>query len=169
MPTHLWQARTMAIFNDPKQTSTVLFAVDIRSKMVPPLPKGFMGNGVSSAIASASVEEIKRHNLSFCAKKIQNAIASLTDDYVRSAIDWLQINRGIPAVVNDSFFLSAWCKLPFYDLDFGWGKPLYAGPVVSGMAEFVLLLSNGSQGGVNVWLTLEPHQVDIFERHAMNI
>ncbi|GLJ46170.1 hypothetical protein SUGI_0972560 [Cryptomeria japonica] len=125
MVAHLWQVRTKAIFNDPKQTSTVLFAVDIRSRMVPPLPRGFVGNGVSSAIASASVEEIKQHNLSFCAAKIQNAIASMTDDYVRSAIDWLEINRGIPAVINDSFFLSAWWKLPFYDLDFGWGKPLW--------------------------------------------
>ncbi|KAH9328451.1 hypothetical protein KI387_000559 [Taxus chinensis] len=169
MMAHIWQARTKAVFTDPKLKSTVLFAVDIRSNMVPPLPTEFVGNGIATAIASASVQDLNENGLSFCVAEIQNAVARMTDDYVRSAIDWLEVNKGIPAAINGNFFLSAWWKLPFYELDFGWGRPVYAGPIVSGMAEFVLLLSNGSKGAVNVWLILEPHQMEKFEGHIMDI
>eukprot|EP00253_Pinus_taeda_P027488 PITA_27488 len=163
MVAHLWQARTKAVFQNPTQKSTVLFAVDIRSKVNPPLPKGFVGNGVVTAYATASVREVKENPLSYCVAEIQKAIASMTDDYIRSSIDWLEVHRGIPAAINGNFFLSAWWKLPFYEFDLGWGKPVYAGPIVSGMAEFVLLIANGSQEGINAWIILEPHQMEKFE------
>lgn len=39
----VWQARTRAVDMPPDVPSKMLFAVDIRSKMDPPLPKGFAG------------------------------------------------------------------------------------------------------------------------------
>jgi len=52
---HVWRARTKAVFESPNEISSVLFAVDLRSKMSPPLPHGFMGNTVISASANARV------------------------------------------------------------------------------------------------------------------
>eukprot|EP01018_Ginkgo_biloba_P018311 Gb_35737 [translate_table: standard] len=165
MVAHLWQVRTKAVFDDPMQTSSVLFAVNIRSKVNPPLPKGFVGNGILTASASASVQELHEKPLSYCVAKVQEAISSITDDYVRSAVDWLGVYKGIPSAINGNFFLSAWSKLPLYELDFGWGKPVYASPIVGGLEEFVLLLSHGSGEGLNVWIILKPHQMDIFQKH----
>nr|CAD1842184.1 unnamed protein product [Ananas comosus var. bracteatus] len=126
---HLWRSRARAVFEDPNQTSSVLFAVDIRPKISPPLPDGYIGNAVITASASASVKSLIEKPFSFCVELVQEAIERVTDEYVRSVIDWLEVNKGVPSTLNGNFFVSAWWKLPFHELDFGCGKPVYGGPV----------------------------------------
>lgn len=170
---HLWRARTKAVFDDPNEISAVLFAVDIRSKMLPPLPHGFMGNAVISASASARVLDIDDKPFSFCVEKVREGIERVTDEYVRSAIDWLEVHRGVPSTGNGNFYVSAWWRLPFHELDFGYGKPVYGGPVVSGMDEFVLLLSDdnggGRGGGINAWVVLERKKMERFSCYISEV
>lgn len=164
---HVWKARTKAIFEDPSEISTVMFAVDIRTKVSPPLPHGFVGNAVISACASAKVGDLDEKPFSFCVEKVKEAKGSVTDEYVRSVIDWLEIYEGLPCTPDRNFYVSSWLSLPFDELDFGCGKPIYGGPVVSDMVEFVLLLSDGDsnmgrRGGINVWIVLEPDKMAKF-------
>ncbi|XP_008786402.1 omega-hydroxypalmitate O-feruloyl transferase-like [Phoenix dactylifera] len=170
---HIWRARTKAVFDDPDGISSVLFAADIRSRVSPPLPHGFGGNAVITASASAKVAVLGEKPFSFCVGMVKEAIERVTDEYVRSVIDWLEVYRGVPSTVNGNFFLSAWWKLPFHELDFGYGKPLYGGPVVGGMGEFVLLLSSGNdmgrRGGVNVWIALEKDKMERFLCHVFEM
>ncbi|ONK77370.1 uncharacterized protein A4U43_C02F5820 [Asparagus officinalis] len=170
---HIWRARTKAIFDDSNEISSVLFAVDIRSKMQPPLPNGYMGNAVISASASARVFDIDNKPFSFCVEKVREGIERVTDEYVRSVIDWLEVHKGVPSTANGSFYVSAWWKLPFHELDFGYGKPSYGGPVVSGMDEFVLLLSDGKDmgkgGGINTWVVLERSKMANFSCYVSEL
>ncbi|XP_068658076.1 acyltransferase GLAUCE-like [Aristolochia californica] len=170
---HIWRVRAKAVFEDPNQTSSVLFAVDIRSKTSPTVPHGFIGNAVITACATAKVLELEENPFSFCVEKVKEAIESITDDYVRSVIDWLEVHKGFPATCNGNFYVSAWWRLPFYELDLGYGKPIYGGPVVSGMDEFVLLLSEKKklelQGGINVWIVLEKKKMERFVNHVFEI
>ncbi|XP_072970769.1 acyltransferase GLAUCE-like [Typha angustifolia] len=170
---HLWRTRTRAVFDDPTRTSSVLFAVDIRAKMSPPLPHGFIGNAVITASASASVVDLSKKPFSFCVRMVQEAIERVTDEYVRSVIDWLEVYKGVPATVDGNFFVSAWWKLPFHELDFGFGKPIYGGPVVGGLNEFVLLLSGGDgmgkKDGISVWITLEQEKMEKFLRYVFEM
>ncbi|KAL6971302.1 omega-hydroxypalmitate O-feruloyl transferase [Sarracenia purpurea var. burkii] len=170
---HLWRARSMAVFENPDAFSTVFFAVDIRSKMSPPLPVGFAGNAVVTAFATAKVEDLAEKPLSFCVDKVKEGRERVTDEYVRSAMDWLEVHRGIPATCNGNFYVSAWWKLPFGALDLGFGKLVHGGPIASGNDEFVLLLSNGSgvenDGGINVWLGLEREKMKRFMIHVFDI
>ncbi|KAL2635430.1 hypothetical protein R1flu_006909 [Riccia fluitans] len=162
---HLWIARTKSVDLLPDNPSNLLFAVDIRKRMKPNLPKHFAGNGVFSSCARATPEEIFKMTYVEAVQEIQKAIERVTDEYVRSSIDWGQIHRGVPALFG-GFFLSAWWKMPFYEIDYGWGKPIYAGPVVTPMTEFVLLLSNGKDdGGLNLVIALEHEQMEDFEQN----
>lgn len=96
--------------------------------------------------ARAAAGELGEWPLRFVAERVRGAIQRVTDEYVRSAVDWLEVHKGVPSVAaGRSFYVSAWWKLAFHELDFGRGKALYGGPVVSGMHEFVLLLSDGSR------------------------
>lgn len=172
MVAQIWRARTKAVFSDDDLTriSSVLFAIDIRSRISPPLPEGFIGNALITARASAPVSDVVASPLSFCVEKVREAIVRVsTDEFLRSVVDWLEVHKGVPATVGGNFYLSAWWKLPFHQLDFGYGQPIYGGPVVSGMDEFVLLLDNGSgagTGGINVLIVLDKVKMDRFESHV---
>ena len=56
---HVWQARTKAIESAPLQLAQLSYAVDIRERMNPPLPKQFCGNGIYSACARC--QTLSRH------------------------------------------------------------------------------------------------------------
>ncbi|PIA61524.1 hypothetical protein AQUCO_00300804v1 [Aquilegia coerulea] len=169
---HLWRTRTQAVFNDPNEDSSVMFAVDIRSRMSPPLPHGFSGNAVVTASATAKVAELSEKPFSYCVEKIQESNKRITDEYVRSVIDWLEVYKGVPCTsLSGNFYVSAWWKLPFYELDFGFGNPIYGGPVMGGYDDFVLLLSDGNSnsGGINAWICLEHEKMERFIVHVFDV
>lgn len=94
----------MAVYQDPGAVCAVLFSVDIRNKMSPPLPHGFVGNAVTAASARATVKDIAGKPFSlrthFCVG------LRTTDEYLRSLVDWLEVHKGnVPAVQNGGFFL----------------------------------------------------------------
>jgi omega-hydroxypalmitate O-feruloyl transferase len=166
---HLWKSRARAFYNDPTKVSSVLFAVDIRGKMVPPLPDGFVGNAVITASANAVVEDLLVKPFSFCVEMVKEGIQRVTNEYVRSAIDWWEMHRGVPSIIDGNFFVSAWWKLPFHELDFGWGRPVYAGPLVTSMHEFVLLLPGKNGDGINVWIALEREKMKRFMSYIFEV
>lgn len=166
---HTWKARTKAVFGqNPDGFSTVLFAVDIRGKISPNLPDGYVGNAVITAFATAKVKDLEEKPFGYVVEKVKEGRDRVTDEYVRSVIDWLEVHRGVPATCDGNFYVSAWGKLGFGGLDFGLGKAVYGGPVVSGNDEFVLLLSDGS-GGLNVWLGLDKEKMERFMVHVLEI
>ncbi|KAJ4847055.1 hypothetical protein Tsubulata_037448 [Turnera subulata] len=173
MVAHTWKARTKAVFANLDAYSTVLFAVDIRSRISPALPDGFAGNAVMTAFATAKVGDLLDLPLSFAVRKIKEANERVTSDYIRSAIDWLEVYKGVPAACNGNFYVSAWWKLPFHELDFGFGKPVHVGPVVFGNDQFVVLLPEGNsvdnEGGIKLWIGLEPEKMDRFMTHILDI
>ncbi|KAL7123832.1 hypothetical protein ABFS83_14G009200 [Erythranthe nasuta] len=172
---HIWKARTKANFNhkDQDQESRVLFAVDIRDKISPPLPNSFTGNAVVTGFATTKARDLIEKPLSFGVGMVKEGVERVTSEYVRSVIDWLEVYKGIPATSGGGFYASAWWKLPFGEVDFGFGKPRHVGPVVSGNDEFVLFLSgydydydydkSRCEGkGINVWMGLEKEKMDKF-------
>ncbi|XP_057476859.1 acyltransferase GLAUCE-like [Actinidia eriantha] len=166
---HLWRARTKVVFGNTDELSTVLFAVDIRKKISPPLLAGFVGNGVVTAFATAKVRDLVERPFCFCVEKVREGRERVTSEYVRSVVDWLEVYKGIPSTCNgNNFYVSAWWKLPFNELDLGFGRLVHGGPIVSGNDEFVLLLE-GNGGGINVWLGLEREKMKRFMNHVFNI
>ncbi|KAF5941482.1 hypothetical protein HYC85_019124 [Camellia sinensis] len=143
---------------------TILFAVDIRARVSLPLPDGFVGNAVIAGFATTKVSDLVERPLEFVLRR-EGIERVSRDEYVRSVIDWLEVYRGIPNTCNGNFYVSAWWKLPFDEVDFGFGKPVHSGPIVSGNDEFVLLLSNGG-GGINGWLGLEKEKIKRFMLHV---
>lgn len=84
----------------------------------------------------------------------------------RSGIDWWEVYRGIPAIPS-GVFMSSWQKMPFYSIDFGWGRPVFAGPAVTPLVEFVVFLPSPKEdGGLNVIIALQPDVMAKFEEYA---
>lgn len=137
-----WRARTAALNMPAEQKARLLFAVDGRRKFDPPLPKYFMGNGIVLTSAVATAAELLEKPLSFSVQLVQEAIAMITDKYMRSAIDFFEVTHAKPALVA-SLIITTWLRLPFHTVDFGWGQPLCMSPACVPDKEVVLFTSCG--------------------------
>ncbi|KAH9310040.1 hypothetical protein KI387_037951, partial [Taxus chinensis] len=93
---HLWRARTAAMANMKEDdNSTVHYAVEIRSRVVPPLQCEFTGNACLPAYAKVTAKELLKQPFYETVKMLQEAIDRLTYNYVRSSIDWLELYDGV--------------------------------------------------------------------------
>ncbi|KAG0560159.1 hypothetical protein KC19_10G158200 [Ceratodon purpureus] len=168
---HFWQARTRSLEFAPDELTNLLIAVDFRAKMHPPIQPTFCGNTIISAHVSALASEVAHNPLSYCVAKIQEAVARIDERYVRSALDWLQLHGGVPAIGSaKDMLVSAWWKFPFYEHDFGWGKPVHSGPPSGSTPQFALIVSNGTEdGGLLLLVSFQPHEMVKFERYLKDI
>ncbi|RZC60562.1 hypothetical protein C5167_022309 [Papaver somniferum] len=159
----MWRARTQSLKLDPDQQVRLLFAVDGRSRLDPKLPKGYFGNAFLMMNCQCSASEMLHNPLSSTIERIQNLIKSVTDDYVKSTIDFLEEPKRIQPQ-SSTVFLSAWSKLGFNSMDFGWGEPFFAGPPRLAIKEVVLFLAHGKDNkGINLVLGLPASSMKIFE------
>lgn len=66
-----------------------------------------------TAYATSKVADLVEKPFCLCVEKVMEAIERVTEENVRSEIDWLVVYRGIAATCKGNFYVSAWSKLPF--------------------------------------------------------
>lgn len=162
----VWRARSEALgmHMDPNQQTKLLFAVDGRSKFVPPIPKGYFGNAIVFSNALCKVEELVNNPLSFSVGLVGKAIDMVKDSYMRSAIDYFEVKRSRPSLTA-TLLITTWTRIPFRSADFGWGKPFFFGPVTLPGKEVILFLSHNEESkSINVLLGLPASAMKRFER-----
>lgn len=139
----VWRARTKALKMKPNQQTKLLFAVDGRSKLTdPPLPKGYFGNGIVLTCCVCNAGELVEKPLGFAVEMVQNAIKMVDEEFIRSTIDYLEVNRGRPSL-SATLVVTSWTRLAFNTTDFGWGPPEQTGCVTLPEKEVALFLSGG--------------------------
>lgn len=159
----VWRARTEALRMHPDQQTKLLFAVDGRSRFVPPIPEGYFGNAIVLTNSLCKAGELLNTPLSFTIGLVRKAIDMVTDGYMRSAIDYFETTRARPSLTA-TLLITTWTRLSFHTTDFGWGEPLCSGPVTLPEKEVILFLSHGEERkSINVLLGLPASAMQIFE------
>ena len=165
----VWRARTAALRMQPEQQTKLLFAVDGRSRFVPPIPEGYFGNAIVLTNSLCEAGELLKNPLSYSVGLVRKAIDMVTDNYMRSAIDYFEVTRARPSLTA-TLLITTWTKLSFHTTDFGWGEPLCSGPVTLPEKEVILFLSHGQERkNVNVLLGLPKSAMEIFEDLVMQV
>uniref|UniRef100_A0A7N0URM1 Omega-hydroxypalmitate O-feruloyl transferase n=1 Tax=Kalanchoe fedtschenkoi TaxID=63787 RepID=A0A7N0URM1_KALFE len=157
-----WRARTLALHLRPDQETKLIFAVDGRSRINPPLPKGYFGNGIVLASSLCKAGELN-NPLPFAVKLVQESVQKVTDDFIRSAIDYFEITRARPALTS-TVIITSWTKLALHAVDFGWGKPASSWPVGLPEKEVIVYLPHGAdRKGISVYLGLPASAMKTFQ------
>lgn len=162
---HVWRCKALScdVENNRDRESTVLYAVDIRSRLKPPLPVSYCGNAVLTAYASAKCSELEEEPFSKLVAMVSEGAARMTDEYARSAIDWGEVYKGFP---NGEFLISSWWRLGFDEMMYPWGKPRYSCPVVYHRKDIILLfpeIGGAGSNGVNVLVALPTKEMEKFQ------
>ncbi|KAI4369317.1 hypothetical protein MLD38_017770 [Melastoma candidum] len=170
---HIWRCKALSVTDTADdRLSTILYAIDIRPKLNPPLPKSYAGNAVLTAYATTSCKELEEGPLSKVVGLLSEGASRMTDEYARSAIDWGELHRGFP---NGEFLVSSWWRLGFADVEYPWGKPRYSCPLVYRSKEIILLFPDmiderdagkaaaAAADSVNILVALPPKEMEKFE------
>ncbi|KAL2335095.1 hypothetical protein Fmac_016308 [Flemingia macrophylla] len=157
---HLWRCKALSGDHNPNRSSTILYAVDIRSRLNPPLPMSYTGNAVLTAYAMATCRELEEGPFMKIVEMVREGVTRMTDEYARSIIDWGEIHQGFP---NGEVLVSSWWRLGFEGVEFPWGKPKYCCPVVYHRKDIILLFPPVDGGdGVSIIVALPPKEMEKF-------
>ncbi|XP_060210349.1 stemmadenine O-acetyltransferase-like [Lycium barbarum] len=150
----------------------LLISINLRNRMNPNLPTNSIGNLVYPTMAKWEVEE-GEIDYKKLVEKVQESIRKVDDSYITrvhekneyinysNSILELAITRG-----NEVGFAGciSWCKIPFYEADFGWGKPTWiANPVKFPCGFHLLDCVDGS--GIEVWMGLPEEHMKLLEKN----
>ncbi|KAH6771939.1 hydroxycinnamoyl-CoA shikimate/quinate hydroxycinnamoyl transferase [Perilla frutescens var. hirtella] len=169
---HVWRCACLARGLPEDQETKLYIATDGRSRLQPQLPPGYFGNVIFTATPIAVSGDLESKPIWYTASKIHDALARMDNEYLRSALDYLELQPDLKALVRGAHTfrcpnlgITSWVRLPIHDADFGWGRPIFMGP--GGIAyeglSFVLP-SPTNDGSLSVAISLQAEHMKLFEK-----
>ncbi|OWM70692.1 hypothetical protein CDL15_Pgr014365 [Punica granatum] len=179
----LWKCAMAALErknNGLRRPSVFTHLVNIRKRMNPP----FWGPlGSSLWLAAAHYKgTTKSHDgtedvLPSLVGELRGAISKVDGEFVSGLRqDKSLISSSFEKVLGvglseyghgvDHFVCSSWCKFGFYDIDFGWGRPIWVSPVWECKMMFfnsIFLVDTRSGEGIEAWVIMDEQEMALLQ------
>lgn len=169
---HVWKCACMARGLPDDQETKLYIATDGRARLRPQLPPGYFGNGIFTATPLAVAGDLQSKPTWYAASRIHDALVRMDNDYLRSALDYLELQPDLSALVRGAHTfrcpnlgITSWVRLPIHDADFGWGRPIFMGPggiAYEGLA--FVLPSPDDDGSLSVAISLQTEHMKVFQK-----
>ncbi|XP_054809799.1 BAHD acyltransferase BIA1-like [Prosopis cineraria] len=154
--------------------SAMFQGVNLRPRMEPPVPATVIGNLVLPFVVM--VEEEKEMELHEVVKKMRKGMKEFIEkkarkfkegDGVEAVMEFLKERGEMMKKKKEEtvvYKCSSWCRSALYDVDYGWGNPVWMSSVNKMVSNTVALLDS-RDGGVEALVTLDEQEMKIFEHH----
>ncbi|XP_008392421.3 salutaridinol 7-O-acetyltransferase-like [Malus sylvestris] len=165
-------AAAQSISTSSSRPSVLFHAMNLRKRMVSPLPANTVGNLVWAFPVLIEESDIKLHEVvvklrkgltDFCNDKANRFKGedgfAVVSEYHTKEVEF--ISRGV-----NIFRCTSLCKFPIYDMDFGWGKPTWVATSM-GFKNFIVLIDSKLGENIEAWVTLAEQEMAIFQRDEM--
>ncbi|XP_030527401.2 BAHD acyltransferase At5g47980-like [Rhodamnia argentea] len=157
------------------RTTMLSQTVNLRRRMEPQLPSNLAGNLAGYFLTRADEREMEMRVL---AVRLREAL----EGYCESHVKRLQGDGACAAICEetkefgellgkslvmdemDFYSCTSWCRFPFYEADFGWGRPVWACQESADCPNFFMLMDARDSGGIEVCLTLREEDMALFEQ-----
>lgn len=175
---HVWRCICKARGLADDQQIKLYIPVDARTRFDPALPPGYFGNAIFMATLTVAVGDLTSNPLIYAATRINDALERMDDEYLRSQLDFLELQSGPTATIPGVHMfrshamnsINSWYRLPIYDADFGWGKPIFMGPGAIGFPGLAILIPNPiDDGSLSLVISLEPDHMGLFKKYLYDI
>ncbi|CAA2982588.1 omega-hydroxypalmitate O-feruloyl transferase [Olea europaea subsp. europaea] len=158
MAAHVWRSWVKALDVKPLDYELRLtFSVNARPKLKnPSLKDGFYGNALCVACATSTVQRLVNRQLSETARLVHEARLGISEEYLRSTIDYVEVSRPKRLEFGGKLTITQWTRFSIYEsADFGWGRPIYAGPIdLTPTPQVCLFLPEGGEAESNGTMVL---------------
>ncbi|XP_021297445.1 salutaridinol 7-O-acetyltransferase-like [Herrania umbratica] len=151
--------------------SALLNVVNLRKRMVPPLPGNTIGNLIWTYPVLFEESDVQLHQI---VAKMKDAFTNVCNDKVKiikskkGHTEVQESRKQIAQLLNgklvdtNTYTCTNLCSYPLHEMDFGWGKPLW----VTSPSNFknLIVLLDSKWGDIEAWVTLDELEMAIFER-----
>ncbi|KAH6763294.1 hypothetical protein C2S52_020727 [Perilla frutescens var. hirtella] len=152
---------------DPNKIYTVQHAINLRTRIEPPLPEYHFGNIWRVSIAKPEVGDGGVKLL----QKVWEAMKAVNGSYVAQLKEGhekhLNMMKELMAQSNKgelvSFSFTSLCRFPLYEADFGWGKPVQVGSAGFVYKNLVTFMDTTNGDGIEAWINLRKEDMEKFE------
>lgn len=163
----IWKALLGAetLKDECSRATHIVQPVNLRDKTTTPvLHKRFFGNlCILASVPMMAAENTEIHDL---AVQLSNSVKGSLEGCAKI----VSLDKNDPLLENmiknmvNYYMISSWSRFPFYETDFGWGKPVWASSVYFPYKNMILLMDNKKGDGFEAWVSLEETDMTIFER-----
>ncbi|KAJ4715327.1 vinorine synthase-like [Melia azedarach] len=148
--------------------------VNLRRKAKPQISEYCTGNIVLRANALCKEEEVEFDEL---VRRLREAIMKPKGDFVKS----LQGDEGfinlckaikdedeLCSSAADRIMFTSWCNFGFYNIDFGWGNPIWVSSVgsdgsITKAFNLIILIDTRLGNGIDAWVFLREEEMALLE------
>ncbi|KAE9594223.1 hypothetical protein Lal_00001131 [Lupinus albus] len=164
---YVWRSRARALNLNNEGKTLLVFSVQVRQHMSPPLSDGYYGTAITEGQVVLTMKELNEKPLSDIVKLVKESKnVAFTGDFIKKTIDTLESNPenfNVEEGPGATLALSDWKHLGFMpNVDFGWKEPINMVPAPCNMFEYeglCIFLSPSNhdpsmEGGVRVFISL---------------
>ncbi|PIA45899.1 hypothetical protein AQUCO_01600269v1 [Aquilegia coerulea] len=174
---HVWRCASKARNLENDQETSVSIVVDGRTRLNPPLPFQYLGNALFHVTPRTTSGDIVSKPLVHAVKKVHDTLGRADNEYLRSALDYLELQPDLSSLVRSSHTFgcpnlgfTSWCRMPLHDADFGWGKPVYMGPGSIMHEGLAYVLPNPSNdGNLSLIISLQSDYIIPFKQYLYEL
>ncbi|KAL6345798.1 hypothetical protein AAG906_017550 [Vitis piasezkii] len=165
---HLWKARTKALGLRKERMVCLQFAVDTRTKMVPPLPQGFSGNAYVLASIALTAGELEEESHGSLIERIKEAKNSVTTDYICAYMEALEAPQTSLPPLKELTLVSDWTRMPFHKVNFLHGEAAFVSPLVPPITQVAYFMHSPTESrSIDVRIGLLPQTLTAFSHHFL--
>ncbi|KAJ0955838.1 putative vinorine synthase [Helianthus annuus] len=175
----IWKAAAKAASKvrnfGPQSPHALLSAVNLRQRASPPLSKESIGNLIDVVCATCFPDG--HLDLPTMMGDLREAITKINSDHIeskkgikgRETFNEIlgRLNQLMDATAEeDRLVATSFLNSGMYELDFGWGKPIWFYVMNARVVRKVALNDTLKGGGVEAIVTLSPDEMEIFEHDS---
>ncbi|KAI3745709.1 hypothetical protein L6452_08115 [Arctium lappa] len=161
-----------------QKPSLLTHMMNLRRKLASTLPKDLIGNMIW--FTSAECRANDETTIDALVKKVRDSISEINNEFVNKAQGdkgYIALQESMKVIgeisstgTMDVFNFTSWCKMGFYDIDFGWGKPCWlTGAIGDGCPVFlnlIQLVDTKCGEGIEVWVNLSEEEMEILQGNS---
>ncbi|KAK1437733.1 hypothetical protein QVD17_03530 [Tagetes erecta] len=165
----IWKARISVDWaNNNPRDSILLQAVNLRGKTMSLIPKHSCGNFWGFCATKAGTIETTEELADRLTYNIKKTVTNFSkvDHNTEEGQMMVLTSFSVPYIPESTNVITAtsWCKFPFYEVDFGFGKPTWVAPGCVPVVNSSCLMDEAQGNGVVAHVIIEVKDVPYFEK-----